>query len=681
MRIHRTLKDFAILCSLFCVMSAMAFDQATAAEGRYRLGTGDKLRIKVFERPDLSGEFRIRPPGNLSLPIIGELRAVGLTPAELERSLAEKLVKVVGLNNPRVNVEMLELRPFFVLGDVQSPGHYPYINGMTVIHAIALAGGFKVLDRQDIFVRIEASRAREKLNLLKDQLGVALARKARLRAELQGADSIDFPDRLSDFFDASRLAEIRNIENRIFKGRKKTLKGEIELLEKQIVVLRQEVAALTSRKVSLSRQVELVKEELDQVSKLSAKGFVPKPRILGLKRIVASLEGQRLQAVAFIAKSRQQIAQVERSILNFRNTRHNDIIESFKTMQDEINRTELSIRETSKFLYGVKAALPRTSARPQREPSKSMTILRSSADGFIEVKADESTLVLPGDVIKVPERLPSGVLGVHVTPDRKGQQPVGKDKSPKSSTTPDAPIRSLEPEQTPFGSVPLEGQAQQTGSLGAESAPPVAQRPVPKLLRMVDASAQAERAASGLELDKATVPAASDSAHRAKRAESPRPPTNRNKMPSDPVQTAGIKFDASATTKVPQETNRPEQPDLSADRTVNKAETAKFGDSTIRSPIGHKNKPLSELVATKFPYGVQLSSHRTPDAARRHLQSLEKKFRDLLGDKKFLIQKVTLAQGSTRYRVRTGFFAERLTAQMLCKAFKARKQNCFMIRR
>lgn len=107
----------------------------------YKLGSSDRLRVTVFGHPDLSGEFEVDGTGSISLPLIGQTTAVGLATTELEQSVATSLANGYILN-PRVSVEVINYRPFYILGEVGQPGEYPYTNGLTVQNAVAAAGGF-----------------------------------------------------------------------------------------------------------------------------------------------------------------------------------------------------------------------------------------------------------------------------------------------------------------------------------------------------------------------------------------------------------------------------------------------------------------------------------------------------------------------------------------------------------
>ena len=117
----------------------------------YRLGSGDRIKLTVFRHEDLSGEFALDGAGNFSMPLIGEIQAYGLTTNELVTRIQEKLQEGY-LVDPQVGVEVLNYRPFYILGEVKTPGSYPYVNGMTVLNAVALAGGFGYRAKQEDFL-------------------------------------------------------------------------------------------------------------------------------------------------------------------------------------------------------------------------------------------------------------------------------------------------------------------------------------------------------------------------------------------------------------------------------------------------------------------------------------------------------------------------------------------------
>lgn len=119
----------------------------------YRLGTGDKLRVNVYGEDDLSGEFIVDSAGQVQLPLVGQVKAAGLT---IHEFIAEVMTAFTSgyLKDPKVSIEVLNYRPFYIMGEINKPGEYPYENGLTVLSAIALAGGYTYrASDSEIYVR------------------------------------------------------------------------------------------------------------------------------------------------------------------------------------------------------------------------------------------------------------------------------------------------------------------------------------------------------------------------------------------------------------------------------------------------------------------------------------------------------------------------------------------------
>ena len=127
-----------------CAISAQA--QAPRSQ-EYTLDTGDQVKISVFGHADLSGQFVVSSTGALAMPLIGEVGAKGRTLRELESAIIKKL-KPGFLKNPQVSAEIVNYRPFYIIGEVKNPGTYPYVNGMRILNAVAIAGGFTYRARE-----------------------------------------------------------------------------------------------------------------------------------------------------------------------------------------------------------------------------------------------------------------------------------------------------------------------------------------------------------------------------------------------------------------------------------------------------------------------------------------------------------------------------------------------------
>jgi polysaccharide export outer membrane protein len=130
------------LCLAACNPGGDLPDLPPISQNGYRLGGGDQIRIITFGVDQLSGNFRVDDQGNVDMPLIGAVHAAGQTPAELADTITTRLRGQKFVREPSVSVEVLAYRPIFVLGEVARPGQYPYSPGMTMLTAVAVAGGF-----------------------------------------------------------------------------------------------------------------------------------------------------------------------------------------------------------------------------------------------------------------------------------------------------------------------------------------------------------------------------------------------------------------------------------------------------------------------------------------------------------------------------------------------------------
>lgn len=167
----------AIPLILAVLLAASAWSQSD-----YRLSNGDKVQVTVYGQDDLTGEYEIDDGGRISMPLIDKVDAAGLTLVELEQAIHDRY-KPDYLKNPRVSVEMLNYQPFYIFGEVNNPGRYEFERGMTVINAVALAGGYTHRANKDN-VRIERGDGEDKTQI-----------KATANMVILPGDVIEVPER------------------------------------------------------------------------------------------------------------------------------------------------------------------------------------------------------------------------------------------------------------------------------------------------------------------------------------------------------------------------------------------------------------------------------------------------------------------------------------------------------
>lgn len=182
LRLHHLLRlTLPLALGLMAALPAVAETAgATAGTSSYTLNTGDHVQITVFEEPDLSISAILDDTGAISYPLLGELKVRGLTARKLESKIAAGL-RGRFLINPRVNVSIMEYRQFYVRGEVESPGGYPFKPGLTLEKAVSMAGGFSTRASKSAFYIISDDSADDN-----DEA----RRKAKLNSRIRPGDII-----------------------------------------------------------------------------------------------------------------------------------------------------------------------------------------------------------------------------------------------------------------------------------------------------------------------------------------------------------------------------------------------------------------------------------------------------------------------------------------------------------
>ncbi len=389
---------FLVLCMFF------GSTDGKAAKGTYLIAEGDKLRITVFEKADLSGDFRVDPSGSISLPGIGRLSAARLSPAALETLIIKKLKGAIHLLNPRVVVEILEYRPIFILGNVKNPGQYPYISGFSVLQAIAVAGGHlsHSIDTESMTRNsVSRTRAHAELDVLILENWAAKARLARLSAEREARNGIAWPPDLLRYVEETGSAELIKAEQRNFDLRKTAFAGRIKHYQLQLKHLNEELKTLESLASAVNKTTRIVRKEADDLKGLRSKGLIRKSRMLALERELSELRGNRLKISVSILQARQKMNDFRREIMELKNSRTSEINNSIFEIEKELlvhKRKQQAINQEIRALGNLPGNLP---SDTRAVGDIKYTIIRNVDGGVKVVKATESSVILPGDVVKV----------------------------------------------------------------------------------------------------------------------------------------------------------------------------------------------------------------------------------------------------------------------------------------
>jgi exopolysaccharide production protein ExoF len=381
--------------------------RAHAAED-YVIGVADKVSIRVAEWQttegtirdwsSLTGVYTVGPSGALSLPFLGEMPAAGRATSAIAEDIGSGLEVLFGLKNrPSASVEIAIFRPIFVSGDVEKPGEYPFTPKLTLSKAMTLAGGLRRGDGR--FAR-DVISAKGDLSVFVARKGRLLARRARLQSEIEGKTSLDTPKELKDFPDVD---ELMTSETTLMDSRKKRLSLQLEALDDLKRLLAGEIVSLAKKTETQTRQLELAKEDLNKVDDLAERGLVLRDRKLAAEQRAADTESTLLDIDTASLRAKQDISRSEQSEITLRNDWSAQLAQELQDTQDEIERVNLQI-STSKGLITEALDQSVDSARydaSMQEANLSWSIVREVDGQFKETPAQENTILLPGDQVKV----------------------------------------------------------------------------------------------------------------------------------------------------------------------------------------------------------------------------------------------------------------------------------------
>ena len=154
-----------VICALAALLLAGCQPGANVAQMPnyvvygYTLGSGDEIRIITFGEDQLTGDFRVGDDGNVALPLLGDVHVAGMTTTQVDRLLESQLAAKGLIRNPSVSTEVVRYRPIYVLGEVARPGQYEFHPNMTLLSAVAIAGGFTYRAVEDYAVVVRTVNA------------------------------------------------------------------------------------------------------------------------------------------------------------------------------------------------------------------------------------------------------------------------------------------------------------------------------------------------------------------------------------------------------------------------------------------------------------------------------------------------------------------------------------------
>jgi Polysaccharide biosynthesis/export protein len=369
--------------------------------GRYELGPGDVLRVRFYERDDLSGDFRVRPDGRIGLPLLGVFHVLGKDPDEFEQDLVAAFIGATG-RKPSLLVEVHERRPFYVAGIVARPGQYQYVPNMTVLHAVTIAGGVGRGFGGDLSPDLVFNVSRETgvLRTAVTQGKYYIARLHRLYAERDGRDSMPVPQALIELVGQDDAEQVTRAENQVLRQRREAYLERKRSHHEVFLRIRTEIKELEAQAAQISGQVRIHKSHLTDLTELRDKGLSRRPDVLNLQSLIAGFEGRVFEIRAAVARAQRNLEDSERTLLSVD-------LEQAAQNRTEIVEAERQVALAATTHGSARMALTQLTGLPAEmgqsgEQAYQYTIVRRNSRNQIEqIDVDEYTVLLPGDALRV----------------------------------------------------------------------------------------------------------------------------------------------------------------------------------------------------------------------------------------------------------------------------------------
>jgi len=375
----------------------------------YTVHAGDKLKIRVNQLPELSGEFTVSSTGKIFMPSVGEILVDGLSINDVSARISDSLIAGGHSEKAETMVDLLQSLPIFVLGDVQRPGEYPFRPGLTVLRAVSLAGGhFRLSDPGLLRLERDAFTARGELAVLLKRVNYLLARRARMHAELEDQSEIVFPPELAQKASDPTIAQLLAEERSILSTNRETLRSQLDGFEKSRALYEREIQAITGQIEAGKREAESVRKEFAEINMLRQKGLSSWSRELTLERTQAQLMAAEQGLQALILRAQQNIAQLAQRTSELKSERRVKLNAELQQTRQELEENHGRIETTRKLMMEAEVTAPAMAVRRiSRGQDYSFLIVRTQDGKATSLPADENTPLQPGDVIKVDRHDPT----------------------------------------------------------------------------------------------------------------------------------------------------------------------------------------------------------------------------------------------------------------------------------
>jgi polysaccharide biosynthesis/export protein ExoF len=378
---------------------------------------GDKLKLAFFENiqdveknkwgnaastgfqqhPELSGDYPVQDDGTISIPVLGTFEVVDLTAKELQVKMAEVFNKALGRPG-FVTIISVDRPPIYVLGPVKNPGSYSYSLGMTVLHAITLAGGFPREDVAEPWQKMERVRETTKRYGTLESISELLTRQTVLKAERDHTQPVA-PQQLIDLVGPTKAAAMLAAEvsrrTAIVSARNTRLQSAADAVK----AAQQEVDMLSTKSRSMDAydaNIRALRQRADGLQQLYDRGQVNNLPLIEAKSRVAEAERTRQDAINQLAQAKQHLAALQQDQAKLEADTRGELDTQILTLNEQIANAS---RETATS-EGILGAL-QVQFTPSPASSITYEIVRQTTKGPVAFIANGMSTLIPGDLVRI----------------------------------------------------------------------------------------------------------------------------------------------------------------------------------------------------------------------------------------------------------------------------------------
>jgi protein involved in polysaccharide export with SLBB domain len=378
---------------------------------------GDKLKLAFFENvedvekdkwgnaagtgfqqhPELSGDYPVEDDGTISVPVLGSFNVLDLTPQDLQAQMAAAFNKALGRKG-FVTIVSINRPPIYVLGPVKNPGSYAYSPGMTVLHAVTLAGGFPRKDAAEPWQKMERVRETTKRYGTLESISELLTRQAVLKAERDHTNPVP-PPQLIDLVGPPKAAAMIGAEvgrrSAIVSARNTRLQSAAEAVE----AAQQEVEMLSTKSRSMDAMdanLRALRQRADALQQLYNKGQLTNNLLIETKSRVADAERTRQDTIIQLAQAKQHLATLQQDQAKLEADARGELETQILAINEQI---ENASRENAAS-EGILGALQVQFTPP---PASAITyeIVRQTQTGPVAFSANGMSTLIPGDLVRL----------------------------------------------------------------------------------------------------------------------------------------------------------------------------------------------------------------------------------------------------------------------------------------